>query len=87
MVHLPFNNDKPEIILFGSKKHLAELNIKSLSVTDVSIASEPVRSLGAMFDSQLIMTSHVKSVVKKISFHLRNIGEARRLLTDDAPKQ
>ena len=84
---LKLNNDKTEIILFGSKKHLAELNIKSLSVTDVSIASEPVRSLGAMFDSQLIMTPHVKSVVKKISFHLRNIGEARRLLTEDAPKQ
>ena len=28
---LKLNNDKTEIILFGSKKHLAELNIKSLS--------------------------------------------------------
>ena len=64
---LKLNNDKTEIILFGSKKHLAKLNIKSLSVaeTDVSIASEPVRNLGAMFDSQLIMALHVKSVVKK----------------------
>ena len=46
---LKLNNDKNEIILFGSKKHLAELNIKStlLSVagTDVSVASEPVRNL------------------------------------------
>ena len=77
------NNDETEIILFGSKKHLAELNIKSLSVagTDVSVASEPVRNLGAMFDSQLIMAPHVKSVVKKSSFHLRNIGKARRVLT------
>ena len=82
------NNDKTEIILFGSKKHLAELNIKSLSVagTDVSVASEPVRNLGAMFDSQLIMAPHVKSVVKKSSFHLRNIGKARRVLTEDATK-
>ena len=38
----------------------------------MSIASEPVRNLGAMFDSQLIMAPHVKSVVKKSSFHLRN---------------
>ena len=68
---LKLNNDKTEIILFGSKKHLAELNIKSLSVagTDVSIASEP----------QLIMAPHVKSVGKKSSFHLRNIGKARRV--------
>ena len=85
---LKLNNDKTEIILFGSKKHLAELNIKSLSVagTDVSVASEPVRNLGAMFDSQLIMATHVKSVVKKSSFPLRNIGKARRVLTEYATK-
>ena len=86
---LKLNNDKTEIILFGSKKHLlAELNIKSLSVagTDVSVATEPVRNLGAMFDSQLIMAPHVKSVVKKSSFHMRNIGKARRVLTEDATK-
>ena len=67
---LKLNYDKTEIILFGSKKHLAELNIKSLSVagTDVSVASEPVRNLGDMFDSLLIMAPHVKSVVKKSSF-------------------
>ena len=85
---LKLNNDKTEIILFGSKKHLAELNIKSLSIagTDVSVASEPVRNLGAMFDSQLIMAPHVKSIVKKSSFHLRNIGKARHVLTEDATK-
>ena len=86
---LKLNNDKTEIILFGSKKQLAELNIKSLSVagTDVSVASEPVWNLGAMFDSQLIMAPHVKKcVVKKSSFHLRNIGKARRVLTEDAKK-
>ena len=85
---LKLNNDKPEIILFGSKKHLADLNIMSLSVSgmDVSVASEPVRNLGAMFDSQLIMALHVKSAVKKSSFHLRNIGKVRRVLTEDATK-
>ena len=85
---LKLNNDKTEIILFDSKKHLAELNIKLLSVagTDVSVASEPVWNLGAMFDSQLIMAPHVKSVVKKSSFHQKNIGKARRVLTEDATK-
>ena len=41
---------------------------------------------GAMFDSQLIIAPHVKSLVKKSSFHLRNIGKARRVLTEDATK-
>ena len=52
----------------------------------VSVASEPVRNLGAMFDSQLIMAPHVKSVVKGSSFHQRNIGKARRVLTEGATK-
>ena len=86
---LKLNNDKTENILFGSKKHVAELNIKSLSVarTDVPAASEPVQKLGAMFDSQLIMAPHVKSVAKKYSFHLINIGKARCVLTEDSTKQ
>ena len=50
------------------------------------VASEPMRNLGAMFDSQLIMARHVKSIVKKSSFHLRNIGKARRVLTEDVTK-
>ena len=52
----------------------------------MSVASEPVRNLGAMFDSQLIMAPHVKSVVKKSSFHLRNFGKAKHVLTEDATK-
>ena len=32
------------------------------------------------------MAPHVKSVVKKSSFHLRNIRKARRVLTEDATK-
>ena len=32
------------------------------------------------------MAPHVKSVVKKSSVHLRNIGKARRVLTEDATK-
>ena len=67
---------------------LVELNIKSLSLagTDMSVASEPLRNMGAMFDSQLCMAPHVKSVVKRSSFHLSNIVKARHVLTEDATK-
>ena len=48
---LKLNSGKTEIILFGSKKQLAEVNIQSLDVagTRVNISEEPVRNLGAMF--------------------------------------
>ena len=39
-----------------------------------------------MFDSQLSMAPHVKSVVKKSNVHLRNIRKVRQLLTEDASK-
>ena len=76
------------MVYIRTEQQFLRLNIKSLSVagTDVSVASEPVRNLGAMFDSQLITAPHVKSVVKKSSFHLRNIGKARRVLTEGATK-
>ena len=38
---LKLNNDKTEIILFGSQKHLAELNIKSLSVARTDAGADP----------------------------------------------
>ena len=38
-------------------------------------------------DSQLNMESHVKSTVKKASYHLRNIGRVRKLLDAEATKK
>ena len=86
---LKLNNGKTEIILFGSKKQLVKVNIQSLDVagTRVNVSEEPVRNLGAMFDSNFTMVSHVNSFVKKASFHLRNIGKVRKLLTKDATKK
>ena len=83
---LKLNNSKTEIILFGSKKQLAQVNIQSLDVAG-TVSEEPVRILGAMFDLNFTMVSRLNSVVKKASFHLRNIGKVRKLLTEDATKK
>ena len=68
---LKSKKDKTKIILFGSKKQLAEVNTKSLDAagTRVNVSEEPVRNLGAMFDPSFTMVSHVNSVGKKASFH------------------
>ena len=77
------NSDKTELILFGSKKHLASFPVSSLSVagTDVTFPEEPVRNLRAIFDAELSMSSHLKKTVKAATFQLRNIGLVRRRLT------
>ena len=56
--------------LFCSKKRLAEVNIQSLDVagTRVNVLEEPVRNLGAMFDSNFTMVFQVNRVVKKLAF-------------------
>ena len=82
------------LIIISKYTHVHNEYVKLFEITDTvkpgrattSICGILVRNLGAMFDSQLIMAPHVKSVVKKSSFHLRNIGKARRVLTEDATK-
>ena len=82
------------LIIISKYTHVHNEYVKLFKITDTvkpgrattSICGILVRNLGAMFDSQLIMAPQVKSVVKKSSFHLRNIGKARRVLTEDATK-
>ena len=64
------NNGKTKIILFSSKKQQAEVNIQSLDVsgTRANVSAEPVRNLGAMFDSNFTMFFHINSVAKKLAF-------------------
>ena len=46
--------------------------------------SANIRNLGVMFDSSMSMTEHVKSIVKSINFHLRNMYRIRRFITFDS---
>ena len=77
---LTLNICKSEMILFVSKKQLAEVNNQFLddAGTHVNVSEELVQKLGAMFDSNFTMVTHVNSVVKKATFYLRNIGKVRK---------
>ena len=65
-----------------------QVNINSITVagTSVKFSDDPVRNLGVIFDSQLSMKPHIRSVVKSGYFHLRNISLARKQLTKDATR-
>ena len=54
--------------------------------TSVNVSAEAGQNLGTTFDSNFIMAFHVKSVVEKARFHLKNIGKVGKLLTEDAKK-
>jgi hypothetical protein len=60
---LKLNDDKTELLLIGTKKQLNKVNIDSIAVgsTDV-VPTSSVRNLGAWFDSQLSMSSHISKL-------------------------
>ena len=66
------NEDKTEIIVFGSKterlkvtQHLHSLSLKT---------SIEARNLGVIMDSDLHFDSHIKSVTKSAYYHLKNVA-------------
>ena len=82
---LQLNEDKTEIIVFGSKterlkvtQHLHSLSLKT---------SIKARNLGVIMDSDLHFDSHIKSVTKSAYYHLKNVARLRGLMsTEDLQK-
>jgi hypothetical protein len=79
---LKLNDSKTEFFIAASphnQKHIP-LNV-SLSVgNDIIKPSKTIRNLGAFFDSQMTMSSHIINVSKTVTFHLRNIGRIRKYI-------
>ena len=49
--------------------------------------STSVKNIGVIFDKQLNMEAHVKSLCRSCMFHLRNISNIRRLLSHKIAEQ
>ena len=72
---LQLNEDKTEIILFGSKEKRVSigkyLETRALTITD------QVCNLGVLIDSDLTFSSHIKAVTKAAFYRLRNINRIK----------
>ena len=84
--HLKLNDDKTEFIVVGQKSHLNRIETEmSLVIGNSRIhASQCVKNIGAMIDSQMDMKSHVNNVARACYLHLRNIGRIHPNITVDA---
>ena len=47
------------------------------------LPADSVRNLGVVFDSQMSMTMHVKTIYRSLTFQIRNISPIRRFLDFD----
>ena len=86
---LQLNGDKTQIVLVSAPR--ANSGVSDL--VHVQIDGHPipfstsVKNLGVIFDKQLNMEAHVKSLCRSCMFHLRNISNIRRLLSHKIAEQ
>ena len=69
---LMLNDSKTEILLVGSRQQLRKVELDALMVgtSKVPLASSAVRNLGAWFDPELTMNTHVNKLCSVGYFHL-----------------
>ena len=83
---LKLNPDKPELIIFGSKRQKDKLK----ACFPIDILGSPlspvhsVRNLGVWFDSDFSLSKHVQYVCKSCFVKLHDFRHVRRFLTLDA---
>ena len=79
---LCLNDSKTEFIMFGSHHQLKNIHVTpSFKFASQTFkASDNVRDLGIIWDSNLSMVAHVNNVCKSAFFHLRSIAKIKKYL-------
>ncbi len=72
---LQLNKDKTEVIAFGNKDEVLQVNayLQSRGLT----TKNQVKNLGVSLESDLSFSSHVKAITKSANYHLKNIARVR----------
>ncbi len=84
---LKLNNEKAELVLFGSRQQLGKVTLDGLNVCDIIVRSQDVaKDLGVLWDSQMTMISQIADVCKTSTLDLRNIMNIRKYLSTTALK-
>ena len=86
---LKLNDSKSEILLVGSRQQLRKVDLDALMVgtSKVPLATSAVRNLGAWFDSELTMNTHVNKLCSAAYFHLYNLRRIRKYLSQETCQQ
>ena len=83
---LKLNDARTEFVICGTKQHLQKVKTACIKVGDTCITScKEVRNIGAMFDSEMKMSSQGNKVCKVAWIHLC-ISKIRHYLTEDQAK-
>ena len=81
---LKLNEDKTEVIVFGSRKYLEGMPSISIRVGDCTITpTRSVRNLGAHFDSRMNMEEFIIKKCRACQLQLHKIARIRKYLSND----
>ena len=85
---LKLNSDKTEIMFCGTRLQLDKIRFDHLKVDDVKVpvATTSLRNLGAWFDCNLSMSTHINKICQSVYYHLHNIRRIRKFLTYESTK-
>ena len=84
--HLKLNESKTEFLIIGNKAVLKKLD----GIPQINIGSETIipnasaKNIGVVFDSNMSMAEHVRSVTRACYHQLHKIGQIRPFLTEEA---
>ena len=75
-------------MILGSRQQLSKVTIPHINIGDSEVtAVTKARNLGVIFDSSMTLNSHISSIARSTTFHIRNIGKVRKYLTQKATEQ
>ena len=82
--YLKLNQEKIEFFIATSSHHMQNVSPVLLKVSNESITpADTIRNLGVIFDTQMTMAAHIKSLSTSLNYQLRNISRIRRFLDHD----
>ena len=73
---LRINEDKSEVVLISTQVKLEKVDIDNLAVGEscISPSTEAIRNLGAWFDANFTISTHITKTCKAGFFYLYNIS-------------
>jgi hypothetical protein len=82
---LKLNQAKTEGLFLTSPHYKNHISAPHFTFGHEDIIPAPAaRNIGVIFDSNLIMADHIKTICKSAHYHLRNIGAIRKFITKEA---
>lgn len=84
---LKLNTDKTQFLCAGTRQQLDKVSMESIVLDGVNIdLSDEVTLLGVVIDSRLTFVPHIRRLVGRCFYHLRQLRTIRRSLTPEAVK-